>query len=127
MESIQVLIRTSAAFIVIMIIARILGKQTISQMTFHDFVAAITLGAITGNLAFNTKLNHWNLAASLMLFSGIAFVVTFISLKSRTVRKWLSGKPTIVIENGKILESNLRKLHLTLDTLNQRTTGKRYF
>ena len=73
-DFIQVVIRTSATFIIIMIIARLLGKQTVSQMTYHDFVAAITLGAITGNLAFNTKLNYWNLLASLVLFSGIAFI-----------------------------------------------------
>jgi uncharacterized membrane protein YcaP (DUF421 family) len=126
-EIMDVLLRTLAAFVLIMIIARVLGKQTISQMTYHDFVAAITLGAITGNLAFNTKLNHWNIIASLFLFSGIAFLFTFISLKSRKSRKWLSGKPTIVIENGKILENNLMKLHLTLDTLNQELREKDIF
>ena len=126
-DFIQVVIRTSATFIIIMIIARLLGKQTVSQMTYHDFVAAITLGAITGNLAFNTKLSQWNLLASLVLFSGIAFIVTYISLKSRKSRKWLSGKPTIVIENGKILENNLKKLRLTLDTLNQELREKDIF
>jgi uncharacterized membrane protein YcaP (DUF421 family) len=126
-EIMDVLLRTLTAFVLIMIIARVLGKQTISQMTYHDFVAAITLGAITGNLAFNTKLNSWNIIASLFLFSGIAFLFTFISLKSRKSRKWLSGKPTIVIENGKILENNLMKLHLTLDTLNQELREKDIF
>jgi uncharacterized membrane protein YcaP (DUF421 family) len=126
-EIMDVLLRTLAAFVLIMIIARVLGKQTISQMTYHDFVAAITLGAITGNLAFNTKINHWTIIASLFLFSGIAFLFTFISLKSRKSRKWLSGKPTMVIENGKILENNLRKLHLTLDTLNQELREKDIF
>jgi uncharacterized membrane protein YcaP (DUF421 family) len=126
-EIMYVLLRTLAAFVLIMIVARVLGKQTISQMTYHDFVAAITLGAMTGNLAFNTKLNVWNIIASLLLFSGIAFLFTFISLKSRKSRKWLSGKPTIVIENGKILENNLRKLHLTLDTLNQELREKDIF
>jgi uncharacterized membrane protein YcaP (DUF421 family) len=126
-EIMDVLLRTLTAFVLIMIIARVLGKQTISQMTYHDFVAAITLGAITGNLAFNTKLNYWNIIASLFLFSGIAFLFTFISLKSRKSRKWLSGKPTIVIENGKILENNLKKLHLSLDTLNQELREKDIF
>jgi uncharacterized membrane protein YcaP (DUF421 family) len=126
-EIMHVLLRTLTAFVLVMIIARVLGKQTISQMTYHDFVAAITLGAITGNLAFNTKLNYWNIIASLFLFSGIAFLFTFISLKSRKSRKWLSGKPTIVIENGKILENNLKKLHLSLDTLNQELREKDIF
>jgi uncharacterized membrane protein YcaP (DUF421 family) len=126
-EIIDVLLRTITAFVLIMIIARVLGKQTISQLTYHDFVAAITLGAITGNLAFNTKLNHWNLVVSLLLFSGIAYLFTYISLKSRKSRKWLSGKPSIVIENGKILENNLKKLRLTLDTLIQELREKDIF
>ncbi|NHN35021.1 DUF421 domain-containing protein [Paenibacillus agricola] len=123
----EVLLRTLAAFILIMIITRMLGKQTIFQMTYHDFVAAITLGAITGNLAFNTKLNHWSIVVSLLLFSGIAYLVTIISLKSRKSRKWLSGKPTVLIENGKILENNLKKQRLTLDTLIQELREKDIF
>ncbi len=55
---VEVIIRTIAAFVLLMITSRILGKQTISNMTFHDFVSGITLGAIAANLAFNDKLNH---------------------------------------------------------------------
>ena len=48
-------------------------------------------------------------------------------MKSRKARTWLSGKPTVVIENGKILEQNLKKLRLTLDTLNQELREKDIF
>jgi uncharacterized membrane protein YcaP (DUF421 family) len=124
---VEVLIRTFAAFAIVMLIAKILGKPTISQMTYHDFVTAITLGAITGNLALNIKLNPWYIVVSLLFYGGIAFLFTLISLKSRQSRKWLSGKPTVVIENGKILEQNLKKLRLTLDTLNQELREKDVF
>ena len=74
-------------------------------MTYHDFVAAITLGAITANLAFNIKESFWDLTFSLILFSGVLYILTFAAMKSRKARTWLSGtKPTVVIENGKILD-----------------------
>jgi len=123
----DVVLRTAGAFVLIMIIARLLGKQTVSQMTYHDFVVTITLGAIAGNLAFNTYYRLWHLLASLLLFSAIAYFLSHVSLKSRKSRKWISGKPTVVIENGKILEQNLRKLKLTLDTLNQELREKDIF
>lgn len=119
--------RTLLAFFLIMIIAKILGKMTISQMTFHDFFTAITLGSLTANLAFNSSLNMWNTIASLLLFSGIAYLMTMLSLKSRKSRQWLSGKPTVLIEDGKILENNLRKQRLTLDTLVQDLREKDVF
>ena len=53
----DILIRTVLAILMLLLIAKILGKQTISNMTFHDFVTGITLGAIAANLAFNEKIN----------------------------------------------------------------------
>ncbi|MCU6710530.1 DUF421 domain-containing protein [Paenibacillus sp. J5C_2022] len=123
----ETIIRTVLSFVLIMIITRILGKHTITQMTYHDFVSAITLGSITANIAFNTSLKSWNLTVALLLFSSIAFLITLLTLKSRKLRKVLSGKPTIVIEDGKILEKNLRKLRFSLDTLNQELREKDIF
>lgn len=126
-DLIEIMIRTSASFILLMIVAHILGKQTISQMTYHDFTAAIMIGAITANMAFNIQLKFWNIITSLIVFSFITFLITFLSLKNRRARKWFSGEPTVVIENGKILENNLKKLKYTLDSLNQALREKEIF
>ena len=116
-DLLEIIIRTSASFILLMIVAHILGKQTISQMTYHDFIAAIMIGAITANMAFNIQLKFWNIITSLIVFSFITFLIALLSLKSRTARKWFSGEPTVVMENGKILENNLKKLKYTMGSL----------
>jgi uncharacterized membrane protein YcaP (DUF421 family) len=110
-----------------MLIARLLGKSTIAQMTYHDFVASITLGAITANIAFNDKISFWNLIASAITYTGIAYLLMALSLKNRRFRNWFSGKPTLLIQEGKILENNLRKLKISLDTLNQELREKDIF
>jgi uncharacterized membrane protein YcaP (DUF421 family) len=127
MEIVETIIRTLAAILIIMGVARMIGKQTISQMTYHDFVAAITVGAITANLAFNTALSFWAICVSLVIFGGVTLLMTILSLKSRKWRKWVSGKPTVLIENGKILENNLKRLKFNLDTLNQELREKNVF
>jgi len=124
---VEVVVRTIAAFVLLMVTSRILGKQTISNMTFHDFVSGITLGAIAANLAFNNKLNHWLTVVSLLMFFGISFLVSKIALKNRTWNRWVSGTPTVVIENGKILEGNMRKIRYTLDSLAQSLREKDIF
>lgn len=119
--------RAFLAFAIMMIITRTLGKQTIAQMTYHDFVAAITLGALTGNLAFNSQMKISHLIVSLVTFSGIAYLSVYLTLKSRTMRKWISGQPTVLIQDGKIMEKNMRNQKLTLDTLNQELREKNIF
>ncbi|AET61279.1 membrane protein [Paenibacillus terrae HPL-003] len=127
MELWETVLRSISAFTLMMLIARILGKSTIAQMTYHDFVAAITLGAITANLAFNNTISIRILLTSLLVFTVIAYMLMFLAMKNRKLRSWLSGKPTVLIQEGKILESNMRKLKITLDTLNQELRSKNIF
>lgn len=119
--------RSTLAFCVIMIAARQLSKATVAQMTYHDFVAAITLGALTANLAYNIKMSFWQPLVSLLMFAGIAYVLMFIALKSRKLRTVISGRPTVLMQDGVILEGNLRKQKITLDTLNQELREKGVF
>ncbi|NOU92436.1 DUF421 domain-containing protein [Paenibacillus sp. LMG 31456] len=126
-ESMDIFWRTILAFVALLLIARVLGKQTVSNMTFHDFATGITLGAIAANLAFNEKMQAWYFILSLAVFTLISFILSKVALKFPHTRKWVSGGPTVIIEKGKILEDNMRKLHYTLDSLNQSLREKDVF
>jgi uncharacterized membrane protein YcaP (DUF421 family) len=123
----DVFVRTIVAVIIVIIISRILGKQAISQMGFYDFAFVIILGSIAGNLAFNIKISVWYFMTSLITFGGISYLLSMLALKFRITRKWISGQPTVLIEKGKILEQNLKKIYYTLDTLNQELRLKDVF
>lgn len=126
-EHLEVILRSITSFTLLLIGARILGKQTISQMTMFDFVAAISLGAIAANLAFNTSVKVHHTIIAFVMYVVIIFIIAFISLKNRKGRKFLAGDPTIVIQNGKILENNMNKMRYTLDYLNQQLREKDIF
>ena len=126
-EHIEVILRSITSFSLLLIGARILGKQTISQMTMFDFVAAISLGAISANLAFNTSIKAHHTIISFAIYIVIIFLIAIISLKNRKGRKFLAGDPTIVIQNGKVLEGNMKKMRYTLDYLNQQLRERDIF
>ncbi|MEH6937055.1 DUF421 domain-containing protein [Bacillus sp. JJ664] len=127
MVTFEVILRTLTAFVLLTFIAHILGKQTISQMTFHDYIASITLGSIVGNLTFNTSIHFSNFITALVIFSTIIFIATLVSLKNRKARALFNGEPTVVIQDGKILEKNMETLKFTIDSLNQSLRRKDIF
>ena len=127
LEHFEIILRSITSFGLLLIGTRMLGKQTISQMTMFDFVATISLGAIAANLAFNTTLKVTHTIIALVIYVVIIFTMALISLKSRKGRKFLAGDPTIVIQNGKILEKNMNKMRYTLDYLNQQLREKDVF
>lgn len=126
-EHFEVIIRSIIAFGILLIGTRVLGKQTISQMTLFDFIAGISLGAITANLAFNLAIDIHHLVLSYFIFVVIIFITAYLSMKSRKARKFLAGEPTVIIEEGKILEGNMKKMRYTLDYLNQQLREKDVF
>jgi uncharacterized membrane protein YcaP (DUF421 family) len=126
-DFIEIILRTFGAFFMLLITTRILGKQALTQMTYFDFVVTITMGAIAANLAFNTDVKAYYLLLSFCILVGITFLIAYISLKSKKARKFFAGDPTVVIQNGKILEHNMRKMRYTLDYLNQELREKNVF
>ncbi|CAN7181081.1 DUF421 domain-containing protein [Peribacillus frigoritolerans] len=126
-EHIEVILRSITSFSLLLIGTKILGKQTISQMTMFDFVATISLGAISANLAFNTSIKVHHTIIAFTIYIAIIFLMALISLKNSKGRKFLAGDPTIVMQNGKILEGNMNKMRYTLDYLNQQLRERDIF
>lgn len=123
----ETILRTVSAFVLLLVMSRMLGKQTISNMTFHDFVSSITLGSIAANLAFNHSVGAWRLILSLFVFFVISYLASYLAMKNRTLSRWICGTPTVVIEHGKILEGNMRGIRYTMDSLVQSLREKDVF
>ncbi|ULO06110.1 DUF421 domain-containing protein [Paenibacillus sp. 19GGS1-52] len=123
----DVVIRSVSAILLLLLIAKILGKQTISNMTFHDFVTGITLGAVASNLAFNKNIKSSYMILALIMIAGTSLLLSVIALKNHKMRNWISGSPTVLIEGGRILEDNMRKVRYSLDSLDQALRGNGVF
>ncbi|MGI5859612.1 MAG: YetF domain-containing protein [Tepidanaerobacteraceae bacterium] len=126
-QPLNILIRTILTFISLVISARVLGKQTIAQMTYLDFIASLAIGNIGASIAYHVSINPLNIIAALFYFTAIVFSASYLSLKSRSIRKIFAGEPTVLIQNGKILERNMAKVHYSIDFLNHQLREKGFF
>ncbi|OOP72570.1 hypothetical protein CBEIBR21_16725 [Clostridium beijerinckii] len=99
-------------------ILRLGGRKSISQMTISQTVVMIGLGSlliqpITGNGLFITFL-------AALLLSCLMVLMEYLEIKVDFLETLFSGKAVIVIENGKLNITNMRKLRLTIDRLETR-------
>jgi uncharacterized membrane protein YcaP (DUF421 family) len=112
-------IRTVISFILLMFITFLIGKQVNPHKNYFSFALSIILGSLVANMGFNLSIKFLPFLSSLFALILVYYLVSLISFKSRPLRKWLSGKPTVIINRGTILESNMKKLKYSLDDLNQ--------
>ncbi|MDD4401746.1 MAG: DUF421 domain-containing protein [Desulfitobacteriaceae bacterium] len=109
-EGLVVVVRAFIAFFSLLIFARAIGKEQISQLNFFDYVLGITIGSIAASLTTDLSSRAWPHWVGLLTWVVLGYVMEVISTKWRYAAKLLEGEPVIVIMNGKIMEKVLKKM-----------------
>ncbi|RII34879.1 DUF421 domain-containing protein [Clostridium chromiireducens] len=112
-EGLVVLVRSIIAFFSLLIFAKILGKQQISQLTFFDYALGITIGSIAATLTTDLSSRAWPHFVGLLTWCLLGYLMEYVTEKWRYAAKYIEGEPTIVIMNGKIMENALKKMKYT--------------
>ena len=126
-ETAVVIVRGIIAFFSLLIFARLLGKQQISQLSFFDYVLGITIGSIAATLTTELDSRAWIHFVGLVVWTASVFALQWICEKWRYVSKFVDGEPAIVIMNGKIMENTMRKIRYRASDLMEQLRDKGVF
>ncbi|MFC5528013.1 DUF421 domain-containing protein [Cohnella yongneupensis] len=116
-EWLQVSFRTLMAVLVLFVLTRLLGKRQVSQLSTFEYITGISIGNMAAYLSLDTD-SHWLLGlVALVAWVTLSLAIEYLQLKSKKARDLIDGKATVLIQNGKILERNLKKERITSDEL----------
>jgi uncharacterized membrane protein YcaP (DUF421 family) len=115
----QILLRTGAIYLLVLIGVRLSGKREVGQMTPFDLTLLLLLSnsvqnAMTGP---DTSLMGGAVAACTLLL--LNYLVADLSGLNRRFRKLIQGQPSLLVHDGKVIESHMAKEHVSLDELHR--------
>ena len=110
-------IRTSILYLVLIFCIRLMGKRQIGQMEPSEFVVTMLVANLAAIPMQDEGLPLYGGLIPMLTVLGMELVLSGAMLRSIRLRKFLCGKPVILIENGRILQKNLRATRVTLDEL----------
>ncbi|AXI08839.1 DUF421 domain-containing protein [Oceanobacillus sp. 143] len=116
-EYVLILIRSIGAFLLLLLMTRIMGKKQISQLTFFDYCVGITIGSIAASMSVDQNIKITNGLVSLVIWGLFPIILSYLGIKSRLFSRITDGKPAIIIKNGEVLEKSMKKNQITLDEL----------
>ena len=102
---------------VLIAVIRLLGKRQIGEMEPSEFVVTMLVANLASIPMQDSGIPLLAGIVPILTVLGVELVLSALSLRSIGLRKLLCGKPVILIENGNILQENLRKTRVTLDEL----------
>lgn len=126
-ELLDVTIRAISSLITLFLITKMLGKKQVSQLSLFDYVIGISIGNFAAEMTINLESKEINGIWAVVLFGLFAYLISYLTMKSIVLRRFFMGTPTILIQDGKILEENLRKMKFDINDMLEEVRSAGYF
>lgn len=113
----ELLFRTLLIYAVVFVIMRMMGKREIGKLSVFDLVISVMIAEIAVFVIEDTDRPLWDGIFPMIILLVVQIGIALISLKSRKLRMLFDGKPTILVDRGKLNREAMRKQRYNLDDL----------
>ena len=127
LEAIEVIPRCLGATVFLFFITKIMGKKQVSEFSLFDYVIGISIGNFTAEMTLNTDVQYIDGMVAVATFGLLSISLTKLINKSIKLRRFVVGTPTVLIDNGKIIQSGLKRVNIGVNDLLEEARMSGYF
>ena len=110
---VRVLVSGTLAYVGLVLLLRVSGKRTLSKMNAFDLIVTVALGSTLATILLSRDVALAEGLTALGLLVGLQYLITWGSVHSERVQKWVKADPTMLYFNGHFLEGPLRRERVT--------------
>ena len=107
--------RTIIIYFVVLVVIRLMGKREIGQLSPFDFVVAVIMAEIAAIPMEVSDIPLWHSIVPLLVLGLLEVMLSYATLFSDTLRRFICGEPQLIVKNGKLLRAEMRKARYNLD------------
>ena len=113
----DIVLRATIAFIVILFLTRVVGRRELSSLEPFDLILLVTIGDLVQQ---GVTQNDFSVTGMILAIGTIGILTLFFSYlpwRFQVLRPVLEGVPVILVEDGNVVEKNLKRNRLTQEEL----------
>nr|WP_321027278.1 DUF421 domain-containing protein [Clostridium neonatale] len=114
-------------YILALILSKLIGIKIISQMNFFDFIVGVSVGSMIAKIIIDKDHVVFSGIVALITFALLTISTSYLNLKSYSARRIINAKTLILVENGRIIDKNLKRLRITINELMMKLREKDVF
>lgn len=118
-EYYHIIFRTCFLYVFIIIVFRLMGKREVGELSVIDLVVFVLIAEVAAFALDDYKNPLFNAILPIIILLFIQILSAFLSLKFKKIRDLVDGDPALLVKDGVILESEMRKHRYNLDDLCQ--------
>lgn len=117
-------LRTIILYLILVLVVRVMGKRQIGEMEPAEFVVTMLVANLAAIPMQDVGIPLLSGLAPILTVLGVELILAVLSMRFLCLRRLLCGKPVVLLENGIILQDNLRRTRVTLDELTEHLREK---
>ncbi|PPA69278.1 DUF421 domain-containing protein [Jeotgalibacillus proteolyticus] len=104
-----------------------MGKRAIGELPVFDFLIILTLGAVVGADIADPDIHHLPTAAAIIFLAVFQRLVARWKISNRKLGQFITFEPTVVVQNGVLLDQNMKKINYSINNILQMLREKDVF
>ena len=112
-----IIFRTVLFYFLVVISYKIMGKREVGELGVFDFIISMLISQLIAICIENYKDPIWFVIVPTLILVLFQIAFSFLSLKSNKFRDILDGKESVIISNGKLNFSEMKKQKYNLNDL----------
>jgi uncharacterized membrane protein YcaP (DUF421 family) len=109
----DLVIRATVVFFFIFLITRIAGRRELSDLEPFDFILLVVLGDLVQQGITQSDASVTGTLIVISTITLLSVAVSWVSFRSRRIRVATEGQPIVLVQDGQIIERNMRRERLT--------------
>ena len=113
----RVIIIAPLAYVSLIVLLRVSGKRTLSKMNAFDFIITVALGSTFATIVLSSSVALAEGVLALVMLVGSQFVITWLSVRSDTVKELVKSEPSLLFHQGKFLDPAMKRERVTQEEI----------
>jgi len=113
----DIVIRAACAFLVILLLTRIVGRRELNTLEPFDLILLVTIGDLVQQGVTQNDFSVTGLTLALGTIAVLTVLFSYLPWRFQVLRPVLEGVPVILIQDGDVIEKNLRRHRLTQEEI----------
>lgn len=107
------LVRALGIYAAVIVYTRLAGLRSFSKMSSFDFTMTVAVGSLVASTILSNDPPLFLAAVALAWIYALQLAVARLRIRSATVRNLVDNQPVLLMENGRMLEDNMRASEIT--------------
>jgi uncharacterized membrane protein YcaP (DUF421 family) len=115
----DIVVRAAIAFSFVFLLTRIVGRRELSELEPFDLIMLIMMGDLVQQGVTQSDYSVTGIFLAAGTLALMTVLVSYLSFRFKRLRPILDGEPLVIVQDGKVIDGNLKRERLTIEEIAQ--------